>query len=284
MSTMTLRHRRRRATSALMLALTGVAAVLTVLPLVLIFGYLIREGASALDLDFFIHTPRPTGEAGGGMGNAIVGTFAMVGLAALIGLPVAVLAGVYLAEARGSRLATAVRFTADVLNGVPSIGVGIFVYLLLVVPTGTFSALAGAVALATMLVPMVTRTTEEMVRLVPRELMEGGLALGMPRWRAMLGIVLPAARGGILTGALVGVARIAGETAPLLFTALGNQFWQLDPRHPTAALPLQIFAYAISPYDDWHRQAWAGALVLILLVLTLSLGARFALGRAGRNA
>jgi phosphate transport system permease protein len=284
MSTMTLRHRRRRATSALMLALTGVAAVLTVLPLVLIFGYLIREGASALDLDFFIHTPRPTGEAGGGMGNAIVGTFAMVGLAALIGLPVAVLAGVYLAEARGSRLATAVRFTADVLNGVPSIVVGIFVYLLLVVPTGTFSALAGAVALATMLVPMVTRTTEEMVRLVPRELMEGGLALGMPRWRAMLGIVLPAARGGILTGALVGVARIAGETAPLLFTALGNQFWQLDPRHPTAALPLQIFAYAISPYDDWHRQAWAGALVLILLVLTLSLGARFALGRAGRNA
>ena len=283
MSGMTLRHRRRRATSAVMLALTGVAALLTVLPLVLIFGYLVREGASALDLNFFIHTPRPTGEAGGGMGNAIVGTFQMVGLAALIGLPVAVLAGVYLAEARGSRLATAVRFTADVLNGVPSIVVGIFVYLLLVVPTGTFSALAGAVALATMLVPMVTRTTEEMVRLVPRELMEGGLALGMPRWRAMLGIVLPAARGGILTGALVGVARIAGETAPLLFTALGNQFWQLDPRHPTAALPLQIFAYAISPYDDWHRQAWAGALVLILLVLTLSLGARFALGRA-RNA
>ena len=284
MSGMTLRHRRRRATSAVMLALTGVAAVLTVLPLVLIFGYLIREGASALDLNFFIHTPRPTGETGGGMGNAILGTFQMVGLAALIGLPVAVLAGVYLAEARGSRLATVVRFTADVLNGIPSIVVGIFVYLLLVVPTGGFSALAGAVALATMLVPMVTRTTEEMVRLVPRELMEGGLALGVPRWRTMLGVVLPAARGGILTGALVGVARIAGETAPLLFTALGNQFWQLDPRQPTAALPLQIFAYAISPYDDWHRQAWAGALVLILLVLALSLGARFALGRAQRNA
>jgi phosphate transport system permease protein len=283
MSGMTLRHRRRRATSAVMLALTGVAAVLTVLPLVLIFGYLIREGAGALDLNFFIHTPRPTGETGGGMGNAILGTFQMVGLAALIGLPVAVLAGVYLAEARGSRLANVVRFTADVLNGVPSIVVGIFVYLLLVVPAGGFSALAGAVALATMLVPMVTRTTEEMVRLVPRELMEGGLALGVPRWRTMLGVVLPAARGGIITGALVGVARIAGETAPLLFTALGNQFWQLDPRQPTAALPLQIFAYAISPYDDWHRQAWAGALVLIFLVLTLSLGARFALGRA-RNA
>jgi phosphate transport system permease protein len=284
MSRVTLRHRQRRATSALMLALTGVAAVLTVLPLVLIFGYLLREGASSLDLAFFTHTPRPTGESGGGMANAIVGTLEMVGLAAAIGLPVAVLAGVYLAEARGSRLATAVRFTADVLNGVPSIVVGIFVYLLIVVPTGGFSALAGAVALATMLVPMVTRTTEEMVRLVPRELMEGGLALGMPRWRTMLGIVLPAARGGILTGALVGVARIAGETAPLLFTALGNQFWQLDPRHPTAALPLQIFSYAISPYDDWHRQAWAGALVLILLVLSLSLGARFALGRAHRNA
>ncbi|HSU13251.1 phosphate ABC transporter permease PstA [Longimicrobium sp.] len=284
MSTVTLRDRRRRATSAVMLALTGVAAVLTVVPLVLIFGYLLREGASSLDLSFFIHTPRPTGEAGGGMGNAIVGTLEMVGLAALIGLPVAVLAGVYLAEAEGSRLATVVRFTADVLNGVPSIAVGIFVYLLIVVPTGGFSALAGSVALATMLVPMVTRTTEEMVRLVPRELTEGGLALGMPRWRTMLGVVLPAARGGILTGALVGVARIAGETAPLLFTALGNQFWQLDPRHPTAALPLQIFSYAISPYEDWHRQAWAGALVLILLVLGLSLGARLVLGRAHKNA
>ena len=284
MSAMTLRHRRRRATSALMLALTGVAAAITVLPLVLIFGYLVREGASALDWSFFVHAPKPTGEVGGGMGNAIAGTFLMVGMAALIGLPVAVLAGVYLAEARGSRLATAVRFTADVLNGVPSIVVGIFVYLLIVVPTGGFSALAGAVALAVMLVPMVTRTTEEMLRLVPRELMEGGLALGMPRWRTMLGVVLPAARGGILTGALVGVARIAGETAPLLFTALGNQFWQLDPRHPTAALPLQIFSYAISPYEDWHRQAWAGALVLILLVLGLSLGARLVLGRAHKNA
>lgn len=284
MSTITLRDRRRRATNAVMLALTGVAAALTVVPLVLIFGYLIREGASSLDLSFFIHTPRPTGESGGGMANAIVGTFEMVGLAALIGLPIAILAGVYLAEAQGSRLATMVRFTADVLNGVPSIAVGIFVYLLIVVPTGGFSALAGSVALATMLVPMVTRTTEEMVRLVPRELTEGGLALGMPRWRTMLGIVLPAARGGILTGVLVGVARIAGETAPLLFTALGNQFWQLDPRHPTAALPLQIFAYAISPYEDWHRQAWAGALVLILLVLGLSLGARLVLGRAHKNA
>lgn len=281
---MTLRDHRRRAVNGLMLGLTGVAAVLTLVPLVLIFGYLIREGAGSLDLAFFTHTPRPTGEAGGGMANAIVGTAEMVGIAALIGLPVAVLAGLYLAEARGSRTATAVRFTADVLNGVPSIAVGIFVYLLLVIPMGGFSALAGSVALATMLVPMVTRTTEEMVRLVPRELTEGGLALGMPRWRTMLGIVLPAARGGILTGALVGVARIAGETAPLLFTALGNQFWQLDPRHPTAALPLQIFSYAISPYDDWHRQAWAGALVLILLVLTLSLGARLLLERAQPNA
>jgi phosphate transport system permease protein len=284
MSTLTLRDRRRRATSLLMLALTGVAALVTVVPLVLIFGYLLREGASSLDLAFFIHTPRPTGEAGGGMANAIVGTLQMVGLAALFGLPLAVLAGVYLAEARGTRAATLVRFTADVLNGVPSIVVGIFVYLLVVVPSGGFSALAGSLALAAMLVPMVTRTTEEMVRLVPRELTEGGLALGIPRWRTTLGVVLPAARGGIITGALVGVARIAGETAPLLFTALGNQFWQLNPRHPTAALPLQIFSYAISPYDDWHRQAWAGALVLIFLVLSLSLGARWALGRGHRNA
>jgi phosphate transport system permease protein len=284
MRRLSLRERRRRATNGLMLALTGVAAVLTVVPLVLIFGYLIREGASSIDLDFLTHTPRPTGETGGGMANAIVGTVEMVGLAALIGLPVAIGAGMYLAEARGSRVATGVRFTADVLNGVPSIVVGIFTYLLLVVPMGGFSALAGSVALATMLVPMVTRTTEEMVRLVPRELLEGGLALGMPRWRAMLGVVLPAARGGIITGALVGIARIAGETAPLLFTALGNQFWQLDPRHPTAALPLQIFNYAISPYDDWHRQAWAGALLLILLVLTLNLGARTVFGRAERRA
>jgi phosphate transport system permease protein len=280
----TFRDRRRRAVNGLMLAATGVAAVLTVVPLVLIFGYLVREGAGSIDPAFLTHTPRPTGEVGGGMANGIVGTLEMVGLAALIGLPVAIGAGMYLSEARGSRLATAVRFTADVLNGVPSIVVGIFVYLLLVVPLGGFSALAGAVALATMLVPMVTRTTEEMVRLVPRELLEGGLALGMPRWRAMLGIVLPAARGGIITGALVGIARIAGETAPLLFTALGNQFWQLDPRHPTAALPLQIFSYAISPYDDWHRQAWAGALLLILLVLTLNLGARAFFGRAGGRA
>jgi phosphate transport system permease protein len=278
------RDQRRRTTSALMLALTGVAATLTVIPLVLIFGYLIRAGASSIDLAFLTHTPRPTGEVGGGMGNAIVGTLEMVGIAGLIGLPIAIGAGTYLAEAKGSRLATAVRFTADVLNGVPSIVVGIFVYLLIVVPTGGFSAFAGSVALACMLVPMVTRTTEEMVRLVPREMLEGALALGLPRWRAMLGVVLPAARGGIVTGALVGIARIAGETAPLLFTALGNQFWQLDPRHPTAALPLQIFNYAISPYDDWHRQAWAGALLLISMVLGLSLGARFLFGRAERRA
>ena len=280
----TFRDRRRRTTNLLMLALTGVAAVLTVIPLVLIFGYLLRAGASSIDLAFLTHTPKPTGEVGGGMANGIVGTMEMVGLAALIGLPIAIGAGMYLAEARGSRLATSVRFTADVLNGVPSIVVGIFVYLLVVVPSGGFSAFAGSVALACMLVPMVTRTTEEMVRLVPREMLEGALALGLPRWRAMLGVVLPAARGGILTGALVGIARIAGETAPLLFTALGNQFWQLDPRHPTAALPLQIFNYAISPYDDWHRQAWAGALVLIAIVLTLSLGARLLFGRAERRA
>ena len=280
----TFRDRRRRTTNLLMLALTGVAAVLTVVPLVLIFGYLLRAGASSIDLAFLTNTPKPTGEVGGGMANGIVGTLEMVGLAALIGLPIAIGAGMYLAEARGSRLATGVRFTADVLNGVPSIVVGIFVYLLVVVPTGGFSAFAGSVALACMLVPMVTRTTEEMVRLVPREMLEGALALGLPRWRAMLGVVLPAARGGILTGALVGIARIAGETAPLLFTALGNQFWQLDPRSPTAALPLQIFSYAISPYDDWHRQAWAGALVLIAIVLTLSLGARFLFGRAERRA
>lgn len=274
------RDRRRRGVNLVMLSLTGVAALLTVVPLVLIFGYLLKEGVGSLNLAFLMHTPRPTGEVGGGMANAIVGTIEMVALAALIGLPVAVLAGTYLAENTGGRLANVVRFTADVLNGVPSIVIGIFVYLLLVVPMRGFSGLAGSVALAAMLIPMVTRTTEEMLRLVPREMVEGALALGMPRWRAMLGVVLPAARGGIVTGVLVGIARIAGETAPLLFTALGNQFWQLKPMQPMAALPLQIFSYAIAPYADWHRQAWAGALLLILLVLTLNLGARFVLRRS----
>lgn len=270
-----LRDRRRRVVNVLMLGMTGVAALVAVVPLLLIFFYLLEAGFSSLNVDFFTEIPAPVGQTGGGIGNAILGTVELVLLAALLGLPVAVGAGVFLAEAGSSRLATAVRFIADVMNGIPSIVVGIFVWAWVVVAMGRFSLFAGSVALAVMLVPMVTRTTEEMIRLVPRELREGGLALGFTRWRTTVGIVLPAARSGILTGVLVALARIAGETAPLLFTAFGNPYWSWRPDEPVAALPLQIFQYAIAPYDDWHRQAWAGSLVLIGLVLVVSLSARF---------
>lgn len=269
------RDRRRRTTSLVMLSLTGVAAAVTVVPLLLIFFHLLRAGLGAIDADFFTQAPAAVGEAGGGVGNAIVGTLLMVGVAGLIGLPIAVGAGIYLAEAEGSRTANLVRFVTDVMNGIPSIVIGIFVWATVVAPMRGYSAFAGGVALAIMLLPMVTRTTEEMVRLVPRELREGGLALGFTRWRTTLGIVLPAARSGILTGVLVALARISGETAPLLFTALGNQFWELRLSQPMDALPVRIFQYAISPYEEWHRLAWAGSLLLIALVLAVSLVARF---------
>ena len=269
------RDRRRRATSALMLTLTGVAALLTVVPLVLILFHLLRAGLSSVNPAFFTRLPAPVGETGGGMGNAILGTVFLVGLAAALGLPVAIGAGLFLAEAEGSRFANAVRFLTDVMNGIPSIVVGIFVWAWVVVSMGHFSALAGGIALAIMLLPMVTRTTEEMIRLVPRELREGGLALGFTRWRTTLGIVLPAARSGILTGVLVSLARVAGETAPLLFTAFVNPYWGWRLDEPIAALPVQIFQYATSPFEEWHRLAWAAALVLIGLVLAVSLTARF---------
>jgi phosphate transport system permease protein len=270
-----MRDRRRRGTNLLMLGMTGVAAAATLVPLLFIFFYLLNAGFSALNPEFFTGLPAPPGIAGGGMGNAILGTVLLVLAAGLIGLPAAVGAGVYLAEAGNSRTAMVVRFVADIMNGIPSIVVGIFVWAWIVVSMGHFSMLAGAVALAIMLVPMVTRTTEEMVRLVPRELKEGGLALGFTRWRTTLGIVLPAAKSGILTGVLVAMARIAGETAPLLFTAFGNPFWEWRPEQPISALPLQIFIYATGPYDEWHRQAWAGSLVLIGMVLVVSLSARY---------
>ena len=268
------RDRRRRGVNRLMLVLTGVATALTVLPLVLILFHLLRAGVTALNLEFFTELPAPPGQLGGGMANGILGTGVLVLAAGVIGLPIAIGAGVFLAEAGSSRLANAVRFIADVMNGIPSIVIGIFVWAWVVLSMGRFSALAGAVALAVMLIPMVTRTTEEMVKLVPRELREGGLALGFTRWRTTWGVVLPAARAGILTGVLVALARIAGETAPLLFTAFGSPFWDRQLDQPIAALPLQIFQYAISPYDDWHRQAWAGSLVLIGLVFLVSLAAR----------
>ena len=271
-----MRAARRRAVNLLMLTLTGVAALVTVIPLLFIFFYLLRAGVTSLNPSFFTRIPAPVGEAGGGVGNGILGSMMLMLLAGALGLPVAIGAGMYLAEAGdGSKLGTAVRFIADVMNGIPSIVVGIFVWSWVVVSMGHFSLLAGGVALAIMLLPMVTRTTEEMVRLVPKELREGGLALGVPRWRTTLGIVLPAARSGIMTGVLVALARVAGETAPLLFTAFGSPFWGWKPTEAVAALPLQIFQYAISPYEEWHRLAWASSLVLIAMVLAMSLGARF---------
>jgi phosphate transport system permease protein len=265
---------RRRGVSIVMVTLTCLAAAIAVVPLVAILAYLLRQGAGALSLDFFTSMPKPVGETGGGMANAIVGTLMLIGIASVVGLPVGIGAGLYLAERRGTRLANLVRFLADVLNGLPSIVMGIFAWQFLVRPFGHFSALAGGAAIGAMMIPLVTRTTEEMVRTVPQALREAALALGYPRWRTSLQIVLRTALGGIVTGVLVAVARVAGETAPLLFTAFGNQFWSTKLTQPIAALPLQIFTYAISPYDDWHAQAWAGALVLIALVLVISLIAR----------
>ena len=257
-----------------MIALTCLAAAVAVVPLVVILGYLIKEGAGALSLDFFTHMPRPAGEAGGGMANAIVGTLILVGVASAIGLPIGIGAGLYLAEHKGTKLAELVRFLADVLNGLPSIVMGIFAWEFLVKPLGHFSALAGGAAIGAMMIPLVTRTTEEMVRTVPQSLREAALALGYPRWRTSLQIVLRTALGGIVTGVLVAIARVAGETAPLLFTVIGNQFWSTDLTQPIAALPLQIYTYATGPYDDWHAQAWAGSLVLIGMVLIISVIAR----------
>ncbi|GMV11155.1 MAG TPA: phosphate ABC transporter permease PstA [Gemmatimonadaceae bacterium] len=266
---------RRRVVNALMLGVMYLAAIAAVLPLIFILWHLAREGASSISLDFFTRMPKPVGEAGGGMGNAIAGTLLLLAIASVIGLPIGIGAGLYLAEQRTSRLATTVRFLSDVLNGLPSIVMGIFAWQFLVRPIGHFSAAAGGIALGAMMIPLVTRTTEEMIRLVPVSLREAALALGYTRWRTSLSVVLRTALPGIVTGALVAVARIAGETAPLLFTAFGNQFWSLALDQPVSALPLQIFNYAISPYDEWHRLAWAGALVLIGIVLVISLISRF---------
>jgi len=268
--------RGRHVKSAAIGGLTAVAALVVVTPLLLVFGFLLYQGAAAVNLDFFTHLPKPVGEVGGGMANAIVGSLILLALAAALGLPLGILGGMYLAESQDRRLPLILRFLADVLNGVPSIVIGIFAYTVLVLPMRRFSGLAGGFALAVIMVPIVLRTTEEMLRLVPRTLLEAGLGLGLSRWKVAVRVVLPTARAGIVTGVMVSIARVAGETAPLLFTAFGNRFWHGGLDQPIAALPLQIFAYAIAPYDDWHRQAWAGALVLIGLVFVVSLAARVA--------
>jgi phosphate transport system permease protein len=258
----------RSAMNYVVSGLSILATVLVILPLLAILFYLLYKGASSLNLAFFTHSPAPVGEAGGGMANSIVGSGIILLLASLMGVPIGIAAGVYLAEfGRGRALATAVRFTADVLNGVPSIVMGIAIYSLIVVEQKHFSALAGGVALAIMMVPTITRTTEEMLSTVPHAIREAALGLGVPKWRTVLSVSLRTASPGIITGCMLAFARVAGETAPLLFTAFGNQFWSFKLNEPIAALPLQIYIYAISPYDEWHRLAWAGSLVLIVLIM-----------------
>jgi phosphate transport system permease protein len=264
---------RRTAADNVATGLAVISTILVVAPLVAIFSYLIFKGASSLNLAFFTQAPKPVGEVGGGMANSIVGSAILLGVGSLIGVPIGISGGVFLAEfGRGGKLANTVRFTADVLNGVPSIVMGIAVYSLIVLPQKHFSALAGGVALGIMMIPTITRTTEEMLLMVPNAIREAALGLGVPNWRSVLSITLKTASPGIITGCMLAFARVAGETAPLLFTAFGNQFWSANLNEPIAALPLQIFIYAISPYDEWHRLAWAGALVLIsLIVVAVSL-------------
>ncbi len=268
-------HRRRKFTDKAMNALSVGCALLVISPLAVILFYLLKQGVAALNWDFFTKLPGPVGQSGGGMGNAIVGTLELMLLASVLGVPVGVLGGVYLAEYGRDRLNDWIRFWADVLNGVPSIVWGMVAYAVAVVPFKTFSAYSGGLALGFIMVPLVLRTTEEVLVLVPRSYREAALALGLPQWKMIVRIILPTAMKGLVTGVLLAMGRVAGETAPLLFTAFGNRFWSHHLTEPIAALPLQIFAYAISPYDDWHRQAWAGALVLIILVFLLSAGVRF---------
>lgn len=256
------------------------STLLVIAPLVAIFVYLIYKGASSLNLAFFTQIPKPVGETGGGMANSIVGSAILLGLASLLGVPVGIGGGIYVSEfGRGTRLANLVRFTADVLNGVPSIVMGIAAYALVVVPQKHFSALAGGIALGVMMIPTITRTTEEMLLMVPLNVREAALGLGVPNWRSVLSITLRTASPGVITGCMLAFARVAGETAPLLFTAFGNDFWSTSVNQPIAALPLQIFVYAISPYEDWHRLAWAGALVLIALIVVSVALVRYVAGR-----
>ncbi|GLI40026.1 phosphate ABC transporter permease PstA [Geobacter hydrogenophilus] len=275
MNTVTLRNLKNSLITVSMVC----ATVAVLVPLGLIFFHIMKMGASSINLDFFIHIPKPTGETGGGMANGMVGSALLIALASTIGIPVGVFGALYLVEFGGSRASNAIRFAADVLAGVPSIITGMVAYTLLVVPMKGFSALAGAVALALIMVPIVLRTTEEQLKMVPGSLREASLALGVPLWRTCLKVTLRSATKGVMTGILLSIARVAGETAPLLFTALGNQFWSHKLTEPIAAMPLQIFNFAIAPYEDWHRLAWAGALVLVTVMFALSLTARY-LGRS----
>ena len=269
------RHGWRKFKSALASSVAFLSALLVIAPLALVFFYLVKSGASAVNFDFFFHLPAPVGEKGGGMANAIVGTLELLALASIIGVPVGMLGGVYLAEYGSTRANAWLRFIADVLNGVPSITWGVVVYGMVVITFRTFSAYAGGLALGLMMIPLIMRTTEEVLLLVPNGYREAALALGVSRWKTIVHIVMKTASKGIITGILLALARVAGETAPLLFTAFGNRFWNRNLAEPIAALPLQIFSYAISPYDDWHRQAWAGALVLLVGIFLINILVRF---------
>ncbi len=274
---------RRRVTDHAMTGIAILTVIVVLVPLVAVFGYLLFRGLASVNWAFLTQTPKPPGEVGGGVANGIVGSGIILGIASLLGVPLGIGAGIYLAEYGRNRLGDAVRFTADVLNGVPSIVIGIVAYAIVVL-RWHFSALAGGVALAIMMVPTISRTTEEMLLLVPQALREAAYGLGIPRWRTTLSITLRSATSGVITGVMLAFARVAGETAPLLFTTLGNEFWNLNLLQPTAALPLQVFNYAKSPYDDWHRQAWAGALVLILLIVSAIAAVRYAVRRGSFGA
>ncbi len=270
----------RTGTDGLATGLAVLSTVLVVAPLVAIFVYLVFKGASSLNIAFFTQIPKPEGEVGGGMANAIVGSGVLLALASLIGVPIGISGGIFLAEfGRGTKLANAVRFTADVLNGVPSIVMGMAVYALVVTPKMPFSAISGGLALGIMMIPTVTRTTEEMLLMVPHAVREAALALGVPNWRSVLSITVKTAAPGIITGCMLAFARVAGETAPLIFTAFGNSNWSVALNQPISALPLEIYRYGLSPYDDQHRQAWAAALVLVVLIVTAVSLVRYVTGR-----
>ncbi|MBO8171853.1 MAG: phosphate ABC transporter permease PstA [Bacillaceae bacterium] len=264
----------RKVKNVTMIGLTVIGTILALIPLFSIFAYVIARGMPAINIDFFTELPKPLGEEGGGMVNAIVGTLIVVGISGLIGIPVGIMSGIFLSEYGRNRFGRFISFLTDVLLGVPSIVVGIFVYVLLVLAMGGFSAYAGGIALSILMIPAVTRTTEEMLKLIPSHIREAGLALGLPKWRVILFIVLPSATRGIVTGVMLAIARVMGETAPLLFTAFGNRYWHSSLSDPIATLPVQIFTYAISPYKEWQAQAWAGALTLIVIVLIFNILAR----------
>jgi phosphate transport system permease protein len=276
------RTARRKFVSGLVVVLCGLAVAVALVPLFFVFAYVLQKGFSSLNWDFFTKMPKPVGESGGGMANAMLGTLYLIAIASVLAIPVGVIAGVYLSEYGKKPFGSLVRFTADVLNGVPSIVIGIFAYGLAVLPVKHFSALAGGLALGFMMVPIITRTTEELLNLVPGSLREGSLALGATRARAAFSVMVPAALPGIMTGILVALARIAGETAPLLFTAFNNRFFSARLDQPISSLPVQIYTYAVAPYEDWHRQAWAGALVLVGFVFVFSVLARVVTRRLER--